>query len=80
MNDNEKQKRMLVADLIANYERLQELQKQIISLSKNQTATDYLLSGIESEYKTFFELLAELKSYRINNVKQAFFYFHDTEK
>lgn len=80
MNNDEKTKKVLVADLIASHERLQELQEQIISLSEKMTVTAYLLEGICIEYETFFELLAELKSYEINNIKQAFFIFHDTKK
>ena len=79
MTDNEK-KFVLVSDLITANDNLGELGELIISLSKNQTATSYLLYAVKSECKQVLHCLKELERYGISDIEQAMLYFYDIKK
>ncbi len=80
MASKEKEIFMLASDLITANDGLNELENLIVSLSKNKTATSYLLSAVKTEYEQVLHCLKNLERYGISDAQQAMLYFYDHEK
>ena len=76
----EKEILMLASDLITVNDSLNELENLIVDLSRNKTATGYLLHAVKTEYEQVLHCLKELERYGISDTKQAMLYFYDHEK
>jgi hypothetical protein len=80
MTSEEKKIFVLADDLIIANDNLNELEDLIVNLSRNKTATTYLLHAVKTEYEQVLHCLKELERYGISNTEKAMLYFYDHEK
>ena len=70
-----KEKLSLCADLNAHTENLQDIGEVILSLSKNEIVTNYLLLAYSDENTEVNRLLFELQKFGIKSTQEAINFF-----